>query len=175
MNIYRKLLSFSAVHVVSCIFLAFPGFILIRLKRQVLMPQRSTWLWAIRTDMSADARAVLAVLDAFCALLGHALFPLFALLALFALFVLFVLLLCLVARCSRLRGHSAFAVARSLVFGECTVGWSSRLPGRSVFVVAVPLGVRGCSVAWCSRLIGRVLLAQVRKTNRNATIIAMQN
>ena len=29
--------------------------ILIRLKRQVLMSQRSTWLWAIRTNMTSNA------------------------------------------------------------------------------------------------------------------------
>ena len=59
------------------LFISLSFCILIRLKRQVLMSQRSTWLWAIRTDMSADARSVLAVVDGFRALLGLALFPLF--------------------------------------------------------------------------------------------------
>ena len=51
--------------------------VLIRLKRQVLMSQRSTWLWAIRTDMSAGARSVLPAVDGFCDLLELVLLPLF--------------------------------------------------------------------------------------------------
>ncbi len=39
-------------------------YVLIRLRRKVLMPQRHTLLWAIRTNMTADARAVVADVDA---------------------------------------------------------------------------------------------------------------
>ena len=67
------------------------------------MSQRSPWLWAIRTDMSADARSVLAAVDGFCALLGLALFPLHP---------SFDCLLC----------RSVFAVARSVGGRECSVG-----------------------------------------------------
>ena len=88
--------------------------VLIRLKRQVLMSQRSTWLWAIRTDMSADARSVLPVVAGFCALLGLALFPLFS---------SFDCLLC----------RSVFAVAWSLCVRGCSVAQCSRLLGRLEF------------------------------------------
>ena len=85
--------------------------ILIRLKRQVLMSQRSTWLWAIRTDMSADARSVLAAVDGFCALSGLALIPLLP---------SFDFLLC----------HSMFAIAWPLCVRGCRVALCSRLLGR---------------------------------------------
>jgi len=50
--------------------------VLIRLKRQVLVSQRSSWLWATRTDISAAARFVLAAPDSFSAWLVLALLPL---------------------------------------------------------------------------------------------------
>ena len=94
---------------------------MIRLKRQVLMSQRSTWLWAIRTDMSADARSALAAVDGFCAFLGLALIPLLPSLD----FLLCHWSLCvrgsLVAPCSRLLRRSVFAVARSLGVRCCSV------------------------------------------------------
>ena len=89
------------------------------------MSQRSTWLWAIRTDMSADARSVLAAVDDFCALLWLALLPLFP---------SFSFLLCC----------SVFAVAWWLCVRGCSIEISWFAIAKMVVVVVVVVSIFAC-------------------------------